>query len=95
MAPITSRSWSARAAVVTLTATGDVGDDFDNITSSLTVSSPDKEAIVKVGDAYKGGGGGTITIKHNDVDVDAKSLLRLARSSLRSTSRSWSSASPW
>jgi hypothetical protein len=63
----------------TLTATGDVGDDFDNITSSLTVSSPDKEAIVKVGDAYKGGGGGTITIEQNDVDVDAKSLLRLAQ----------------
>ncbi|MFI6695101.1 hypothetical protein ACIBLA_25775 [Streptomyces sp. NPDC050433] len=63
----------------TLTATGDVGDDFDNITSSLTVSSPEKEAIVKVGDTYKNAGGGTFTIEQNDVDVDAKSLLRIGQ----------------
>lgn len=63
----------------TLTATGDVGDDFDNITSSLTVSSPDKEAIVKVGDSHKDGKGATITIEQNDVDVDAKSLLKLTQ----------------
>ncbi|MET7784248.1 hypothetical protein ABZT28_52900 [Streptomyces sp. NPDC005388] len=63
----------------TLSATGDVGDDFDNITSSLTVSSPEKEAIVKVGGVHKDGKGGTITIEQNDVDVDSKSLLRLTQ----------------
>ncbi|MFF8029658.1 hypothetical protein ACFZDJ_53410 [Streptomyces sp. NPDC007896] len=62
-----------------LTVTGDVGDDFDNITSSLTVSSPEKEAIVKVGNVHKDSKGGTITIEQNDVDVDAKSLLRLSQ----------------
>ncbi|WP_328954447.1 hypothetical protein [Kitasatospora purpeofusca] len=63
----------------TLTATGDVGDDFDNITSSLTVSSPDKEAIVKTGDGHKDGKGAAITIEQNDADIDAKSLLKLTK----------------
>ncbi|MDR3083336.1 MAG: hypothetical protein LBV60_20865 [Streptomyces sp.] len=63
----------------TLTATGDVGNDFDNITSSLTVSSPDKETIVKVDGVHKDGKGDTITIEQNDVDADAKSLLKLSQ----------------
>ncbi|OPC77707.1 hypothetical protein B4N89_36025 [Embleya scabrispora] len=63
----------------TLTDTGDVGDDFDNITSSLTVSSPDKETIVKIGDTHKDGKGSPITIEQNDIDVDAKILLKLTQ----------------
>ncbi|MEW2079608.1 hypothetical protein AB0941_39760 [Streptomyces sp. NPDC013433] len=60
----------------TLTVTGDVGDDFDNITSSLTVSSPDTETIVKDGDGHKDGKGNPITIEQGDVDIRARSLLR-------------------
>ncbi|MEW2079612.1 hypothetical protein AB0941_39780 [Streptomyces sp. NPDC013433] len=60
----------------TLTKTGDVGEDFENITSSLTVSSPDKETIVKVGDTYKDSNGSTVTIEQNDVPAAAPSLLR-------------------
>ncbi len=63
----------------TLTETGDVGDDFDNITSSLTVSSPEKEAIVKVGDGHKDGKGAAITIEQNDVDINAGPLLRVSQ----------------
>ncbi|MEU2135473.1 hypothetical protein, partial [Streptomyces sp. NPDC018352] len=37
------------------------------------------EAIVKVGNAHKDSKGGTITIEQNDIDVDAKSLLRLTQ----------------
>ncbi|MFZ3573834.1 hypothetical protein ACOKM5_43450 [Streptomyces sp. BH097] len=62
-----------------LTETGDVGDDFNNITSSLTVSGPQAEAIVKAGSTYKGGDGGVITIEQNDVDMDAASLLKLTQ----------------